>query len=131
MTPRLKGAITSSLRRLWRTSDGYEDALAAAKKSYTVQSKHGKAMRRVHFGCATCGQFFGRDDVHVDHVEPIVLACGFETWDKFIDRLFFGKMQILCEHCHGVKTKIEQAERAEVRRALKPSKPTKRIKKSK
>jgi 5-methylcytosine-specific restriction endonuclease McrA len=126
-----KTAITSALRKVWRTSDGYKAALAAAKESYTVTSKHGSAMRRVHFECKNCACFFSRDEVHVDHILPCVDPMhGWQGWDIFIKNLFDpDRLQILCTPCHAEKTKLEGSLRAAIRKTLKADTSPKKTKK--
>jgi hypothetical protein len=115
-----RAAITSALRRVWRTSLGYREALEAAKEEYTVPSKHGSPMRRVHFACKECLCYFQREAVHVDHVDPVVdPVAGFLGWDQFIDRLFYGPQQVLCTACHDAKTTRERDQRTLARRAAK------------
>lgn len=63
--------------------------------------------------CATCKKTFGRSEIAVDHISPIVPVTGWDGWDGFIERLFCDsdKLQVLCVPCHAVKTKAENAER--------------------
>ena len=63
--------------------------------------------------CADCGGEFVAKEVVADHIVPVVLTTGFDSWDGVIDRLFceVEGFQCLCKECHGVKTKAENAER--------------------
>jgi hypothetical protein len=102
--------------------------------------KKAQSRDRVMYCCAECGKlFFDYVDLPkkkgglkktsmlaIDHVEPVVSVIdGFAGWDVYIERMFNGKLQILCNYpgeidgkpsCHHVKTKKEQEERAEVAR---------------
>jgi 5-methylcytosine-specific restriction endonuclease McrA len=116
--------LISKLRAAFKRAPGYSQALNAAKSEYQVQAKNGNMMRRVHFKCASCGKFYLKQDVAVDHIEPI---STFISWDIFIKRLFCTQdnLQVLCsypkkrasEHggvlsCHTVKTRKETEARA-------------------
>lgn len=103
--------------------------------------KKASSRDRVMYCCAECGRLFfdyielpkkkggGTKKaamLAIDHVEPVVsVTAGFVGWDQYIERMFNGKLQILCNYpgeidgkpsCHHVKTKQEQEERAEVAR---------------
>lgn len=103
----LKSFLIAVLRRAsYRYAPRYA-ALKAAKKAYNW------------YECAKCTKTFGRKDVQVDHIEPLVdPAVGFTTWDNFIARLFIGVegLQVLCKPCHKVKTQAENAERRKYRK---------------
>ena len=127
--PALRSRLMSALRRTWRHSPEYREALNSAKCEYTVPSKLGKPMRRVHWHCAECHQFHPLTSVQVGHTVPVVLLTGFDSWDGVIARMFCPatELRVLCCACHDEETARERAER----QALKPPKEKKaRVKKS-
>jgi hypothetical protein len=70
-----------------------------------------------------CEMSFKKDDVHIDHVIPVVDPIkGFVGWDDFIEKLFcdVDGFQILCKMDHEIKTMLED----EMRKALKTPKET-------
>jgi len=73
------------------------------------------------YQCAACGQLFPQKEVAVDHITPIVPTTGFDSWDAVINRLYceLPNFQVLCKPCHSVKSKAENAERREHKKAHK------------
>jgi 5-methylcytosine-specific restriction endonuclease McrA len=69
------------------------------------------------YKCESCNQRFKRDELQIDHIEPIVGLEGFVSWDEYIERMFcsYEKLQALCRPCHQIKTKKEN----EIRRKNK------------
>ncbi len=58
--------------------------------------------------------------LYADHISPVVdTSTGFTTWDNYIDRLFNGALQPLCEVCHKDKSNKEAKERKEARKLRK------------
>jgi 5-methylcytosine-specific restriction endonuclease McrA len=94
--------IMAALRKIWRFSPERKAALDAAANPENKQE----------VVCASCGAWTHVKLAKVDHVVPIVPVSGFDTWDAVIYRLRFGALQVLCEPCHKVKTKDENASRA-------------------
>ena len=74
-------------------------------------------MARVERGwykCATCDERFKRDQIQVDHIQPVVKLKGWTDWDDYINRLFCEEhsgYQILCKPCHIKKTALENHQR--------------------
>lgn len=65
---------------------------------------------RGDYKCAMCQDIFGRNEVHLDHILPVVdTKEGFTTWDSYINRLFCepSGYQVLCTSCHDAKTLLE------------------------
>jgi 5-methylcytosine-specific restriction endonuclease McrA len=99
----LTSFIKNLLRRASMRWPHKNDALAAARVS------------RGNYRCAMCKNEFKRDQVDLDHVEPVVsLTEGYVDWDVYIRRLFVKAegYQVLCKTCHGAKTAIEDKVRA-------------------
>jgi hypothetical protein len=66
------------------------------------------------YKCYLCEKSFERDQVVVDHVQPVVEPKkGFTTWDQFIERLFCdaSNLKACCSPCHKIKTQKEEEER--------------------
>lgn len=50
-------------------------------------------------------------NIAIDHVDPVVdPAIGFESWDKYIERMYVEEdgFQLLCLKCHKEKTNEER-----------------------
>lgn len=73
------------------------------------------------YKCASCENAYRKDEIHMDHVVPVIdLNDGFTTWDQVIFRLFCETQgfQVLCKNCHDVKTAYED-EMRKIRNRLK------------
>jgi hypothetical protein len=64
--------------------------------------------------CPECGGTFPQNQMHADHVVPVIGPEGFTTWDSFIERLYCPAegFRALCKACHKLCTDAERAERA-------------------
>lgn len=93
------------------------------------------------YKCAHCEGVFGRKEVQVDHIKPVVPLTGWDSFDGFITRLFCKaeEFQILCSiPCHSTKTTTEdtiraknnEARKAEEKRLLKEQKKLDKAKKT-
>jgi 5-methylcytosine-specific restriction endonuclease McrA len=78
---------------------------------------------RVGYGkyqCAHCKQIFGRQEIAVDHIAPVICPkAGFVDWNTYIARLFVpkGKLQVLCRtNCHQTKSNKENKTRRQVKK---------------
>jgi hypothetical protein len=123
-----KDFIEKVLRGAFKKTPMYHAAKRRAKEEFTVESKHGKPMRRVHFKCALCGRFFldkkGAKEIAVDHIEPVVPVDRPLTGvGEYVERLYCKEenLQVLCNYtklrdgvkaCHKIKTAEENAARA-------------------
>ncbi len=67
-----------------------------------------------HFKCACCKEDFPAKKIQLDHIIPLVDACGFVDWGDYIERMFVEEhgWQVLCLECHKEKTNKEKAARA-------------------
>ena len=65
------------------------------------------------------GQPYRRKNAIVDHIEPIVPAEGFTTWDEVVRRMFceVDNLQLLCHDCHQLKCAEERKERNNAKRS--------------
>lgn len=128
----LKKFLEKELRRAFRRSPMYTDALKRAKFHIPVGNyQNGKEKTLVHYQCNECKKFFlnkNKDDkVAVDHIKPIVSVedsdVPFEQWlVSYAPSLYcsMDNLQVLCNwpmkedgtrSCHGLKTKLENEER--------------------
>lgn len=88
--------IKSHLRKIWRWSPQRRQCLKAKQ-------------------CVQCGE--RKKKLYADHISPVVdTSLGFQTWDIYIQRLFGGSLQPLCEFCHKAKSSGEAKERQAARK---------------
>ena len=91
------------------------------KKDGTTSSKP-----RVWFKCTICDKEYKRNEVDIDHVEPVGPTPGSQlappelTWDMFIARMFCGpeNLRIVCKPCHKEHTMQDMRERREAIKRL-------------
>lgn len=112
------GKIRSALRKEWRNSQMYKDALKSAKKPYI-----GGGRRKVSIECADCKTHYALNDkiivpsakkgvtktvkaYNIDHKIDAGSLKSFDDLSGFAERLFCASefLQILCYHCHHDKT---------------------------
>lgn len=57
------------------------------------------------------------NNIHVDHIEPVVPVTGWVSWDSCIERMFCERenLQVLCGSCHKVVTDDENKQRKHYR----------------
>lgn len=103
------------------------------KASYRYPARN-EALKRARvdrnqYKCAHCGNIFGRKDVQIDHIVPVVKLQGFTGWDDYITRMFcpVEGYQVLCKEDHAKKTEQERTQRI-LTKKKKTSKLTKRKK---
>ncbi len=103
---RKKSFITSALRR------------ASSRWAPKYLTKKNARTARNTYKCSLCANSVGNKDIKIDHINPVVDPTkGFESWDKFIERLFveLDGYQAICITCHKTKT----AEEREIRKKNK------------
>ena len=103
---RKKSFITSALRR---ASSRWAPKFTCRKNARTARNT---------YTCSLCANSVGNKDIKIDHIHPVVDPTkGFESWDKFIERLFveLDGYQAICITCHKTKT----AEEREIRKKNK------------
>lgn len=106
---RLRAFIVSTLRAGTRRYPPKYECLHGAKTEKKINEKTGRLAQ--HYRCASCKQEFTSKDVEVDHIKPVIdPKKGFESWDRYIERLFCDEknFQTLCKPCHLQKTKKEK-----------------------
>lgn len=123
-----KAWFISQLRKITKKYPPWYNTLNKTKEEYFVPSKTGKSLRRVRYTCQKCQNKFSKDNVVVDHIEPVIPQSGFpmtqegkEDWNVFIDRLFCGthNLQVLCKSCHNLKTTCENIVRKSIKKNSK------------
>lgn len=117
--------VIGKLRNSFKKTPMFSEVRNAAKEEYYVESKHGKQMRRVHFKCNSCGEFFKDKEIDVDHMDPVVNPdTGWIDYNDFIERLFCqaDRLQVLCKPCHKAKTSKDIKTLAKTRRERKAKK---------
>ncbi len=76
---------------------------------------HRAAMEAAKVGskrrCAECKELFLQKDVRRDHIVPCGPLRGLKDLLVFCERLFYGKIQVLCKADHAKKTALEAAAR--------------------
>lgn len=110
---RVKGFITSVLRGGYRRWPPKYETLKEAQVGKKVNERTKRTA--MHYKCKKCSGEFPATGVQVDHIKPIVEPTkGFESWDKFIERLYCSKdnLQVLCKSCHNKKTLKETKQRS-------------------
>jgi hypothetical protein len=73
-------------------------------------------VERGQYKCEMCGAIVKREQIELDHIEPVVdPRTGFTTWDDYINRLYcpVEGFQGVCEFCHSNKTILEDALRSQ------------------
>lgn len=99
---RVKGFIVRALRRFWL----YWEPRQTVVKNAMVS--------RGFYKCNVCkGESFKRNELHVDHIEPVQnVQFAMTTWYDlilWITRLYVDvdKLQAICPTCHDIKTRTE------------------------
>jgi len=98
--------IRSALRQKSRWWKPILQCKLAARRAYKGPNKR----QKFEYQCATCKQWFQEKKINVDHISPAgSLNCAADL-PGFVERLFCEQdnLQVLCEKCHDVKTKIEK-----------------------
>lgn len=111
---RFNSFVTSTLRSGARRWAPKYETLNGARTEKKTNVKTGRLAQ--HFECGICKKEFTQKDMEVDHIKPVVdPKKGFETWDKFIDKLFCeaSNLQAICKPCHKIKTISEKKIRNE------------------
>ena len=98
--------IRSALRQKSRWWKPITECKLQAKRAYKGTNKR----QKFEYQCATCKGWFPEKQINVDHIKPAgSLNCA-QDLPGFVDRLFCEQdnLQVLCEKCHDIKTKLEK-----------------------
>lgn len=105
MTDDIKRFVIAALRRASYRWPARTEAMTAAR------------VERGVYMCNCCNGLFGRKEIQVDHIVPIVPVEGWDSWEGFINRLYCepSGLQILDKSCHKSKTFLENELRKQYR----------------
>lgn len=98
--------IRSGLRQKSRWWKPITECKLKAKRAYKGTNKR----QKFEYQCASCKNWFPEKQINVDHIKPAgSLNCA-QDLPGFVERLFceIDNLQVLCEKCHDVKTKLEK-----------------------
>jgi hypothetical protein len=87
-----------------------------------INPKTGRKCKLHH--CPECRETFPQNQMHADHITPVIGPEGFISWDLFISRLYCeaGGFRALCKACHAKCTELERAERAATKASFSQTK---------
>ena len=98
--------IRSALRQKSRWWKPITQCKMLARRDYKGPLKR----QKFEYQCNHCKKWFPEKKINVDHINPAgSLNCA-EDLGPFVERLFceIDNLQVLCETCHDVKTKLEK-----------------------
>ena len=106
------GFLRSGLRQMSRR---WPPLVRLAINAVRRPSQSDNKRQKWEYQCATCGGWFARKNVEVDHVEPCGSLRSLQDVTGFIDRLFCEPdgLRVLCEACHAVRTHGKQETESE------------------
>lgn len=105
--------IAMAVRQAFRHSTLYKKCIEEAK----VETENGS-----RYECAMCGQLTRRNNIQVDHTDPVAPLDGSPvTKENLIDRIWTDQIQVLDKSCHTKKSTIEN----KTRKAAKAAKASK------
>jgi hypothetical protein len=98
----MKGRVKAALRKLWLHSE----LRSACLNRDCVRSSINKR-NRVFWFCADCGCVLERNEVTIDHIDPV---GDWGNLSEAMGNLLFcslDNLQVLCETCHKKKTLLD------------------------
>jgi hypothetical protein len=102
------------IKALRRADHRYPYRNIAIRNAYFGTGKNPKTGRMVKlYKCSCCKELFMRNQIQVDHKDPVVPVDGFDDWNGLINRLFCQaeERQVLCVSCHQEKSTEENKRR--------------------
>jgi 5-methylcytosine-specific restriction endonuclease McrA len=98
--------IRSALRQKSRWWKPITECKMKARRAYKGPSKR----QKFEYQCNNCKAWFPEKQINVDHIKPAGSLNCKEDLAGFVERLFCEQdnLQVLCESCHDVKTKLEK-----------------------
>lgn len=113
--PAMKNQIKGAIRRIFRLSPWMQLTLQKARVEKSRVLKNGQISSRpdVYYQCAMCKNYFKRNEVQVDHIDPVIpfgKTIQDMSYDEIVERIFcrLDNLQVLCKSCHAKKTKLEK-----------------------
>lgn len=96
--------IRSGLRQMSRR---WPPLVRQAINAVRRPNQSGNKRLKWEFQCAECKGWFPRKHVEVDHVEPCGSLRSLQDIAGFVERLFCEPdgLRVLCENCHGKRTR--------------------------
>jgi 5-methylcytosine-specific restriction endonuclease McrA len=110
MSPDLKAFVIRILRSGSYKWPARNEALKASR------------VQRGLYKCASCQLVFKKQEVHLDHIDPVIdVKTGFTNFEEYINRLYcdVSGYQVICKTCHSAKTLTENHLRKEYRKINK------------
>ena len=98
--------IRSALRQKSRWWKPITECKMKARRAYKGPSKR----QKFEYQCNSCKAWFPEKQINVDHIQPAGSLNCKEDLAGFVERLFCEQdnLQVLCESCHDIKTKLEK-----------------------
>ncbi len=121
LDPKSLSAVVAAIRKSF-SYNSIEVQLALHRGKSEELGPRGGAR---YYCAGTCGGKFGRGDIFIDHIEPVV-PIDTELSEMSLETLYrrcftdHSNLQLLCDACHSVKTKAENAERKKYRQLRRP-----------
>ena len=112
MTPKQKAFAIQALRRAsikWYPRNIAKKLARVENPTFTLEKENDRC--RIGYRCNDCQGIYRNNNINLDHIVPVVSPdVGFETFDKYIERLYTGVdgWQVLCKECHKIKTFLEK-----------------------
>lgn len=101
---KIYNVASRAVRKAFCYWPGRKQCLEEAKRPHTGTNKR----QKWEYLCNVCGGWFKKDDVQVDHIEPVGAFSHPNHHKPFITKMFFGKLQVLCKACHVLKCNEEK-----------------------
>ena len=121
ITNKERGLLKGAIRRCFSRSDLRQKVINAS----VIKGHIDRTRPRVKTWCkcALCGNAEAKSNMQCDHRIPVIpldTALTDMSWDDLIDNLWcdIKNLDAVCENCHHVKTKQENA----IRRSFKKEK---------
>ena len=98
--------IRSGLRQKSRWWKPITQCKMSSRRTYKGPNKR----QKFEYQCNSCKAWFPEKQINVDHIKPAGSLNCKEDLAGFVERLFceLDNLQVLCESCHDVKTKLEK-----------------------
>lgn len=105
-----ESAFWSFIRSALRQKSRWWKPITQCKLSSRRPYKGPLKRQKFEYQCNKCKKWFPEKKINVDHIQPAgSLNCSADL-PGFVERLFceVNNLQVLCTHCHDIKTKNER-----------------------
>ena len=105
-----ESAFWSFIRSALRQKSRWWKPITQCKLSSRRPYKGPLKRQKFEYQCNKCKKWFPEKKINVDHIQPAgSLNCSADL-PGFVERLFceVDNLQVLCTHCHDIKTKNER-----------------------